>query len=388
MSDAPLIAEGLYSYQIGGSERVGVELAIEFARRGYRVVCFAFYDSGGPMRTLAEAAGIRCLDFNYLNRRWGIRRVTYQVAMWRMLRRERIDALHVHHATALILSGMPARLAGVPRVVMTEHALHQFIEQHSYRRATTRYCKFADAVTLVESQQVQYFHDVLAVPTAKLHYISNGARLRARDGVVGSRTRRQLGVPHDAFVLIFAGRLQPIKGLDTLLRAAHLLPKDAFGVIRILIAGDGPERARLERERDELGLQSIVSFLGPRSDVADLLQCADAFVMTSISEGLPMALLEAMATGLPCIATAVGGIPDLFAGGAGILVPVSDAQAVANAIARVMGDGGLRARLSSQARARIVEAHDFDRVVTRYLDLLGLPPHWPPTVERNSGSVR
>ena len=84
MADPPLIAEGLYSYQIGGSERVGVELAIEFARRGYRVVCFAFYDSEGPMRALAEAAGIRCLDFNYLNRRWGIRRATYQFAMWRM----------------------------------------------------------------------------------------------------------------------------------------------------------------------------------------------------------------------------------------------------------------------------------------------------------------
>lgn len=388
MADAPLIAEGLYSYQIGGSERVGIELAIEFARRGYRVVCFAFYDSKGPMRTLAEAAGIRCLDLNYLNRRWGIRRATYQVAMWRMLRRERVDALHVHHATALILSGVPAWFAGVSRVVMTEHALHQFIEQRSYRLAATRYCKFADAVTLVESQQVQYFHDALAVPTAKLHHISNGARLRARDGVVGNRTRRQLGIPDDVFVLFFAGRLQPIKGLDTLLRAAHLLPGDARGVIRILIAGDGPERARLERERDELGLQSIVSFLGPRSDVADLLHCADAFVMTSISEGLPMALLEAMATGVPCIATAVGGIPDLFAGGAGILVPVSDAQAVANAITRVMGDDGLRARLSSQARARIIEAHDFDRIVTRYLDLLGLPPHWPPNAERNSGSVR
>ena len=387
MAEAPLIAEGLYSYQIGGSERVGVELAIEFARRGYRVVCFAFYDSEGPMRSLAEAAGIRCLDFNYLNRRWGIRRATYQFAMWRMLRRERVDALHVHHATALILSGVPARLARISRVVMTEHALHQFIEQRSYRLATTRYCKFADAVTLVESQQVQYFHDELSVPTAKLHHIANGTRPRQRDGQIGTHVRRQLGVPDDAFVLFFAGRLHPIKGIDTLLRAAHLLPADARGALRILIAGDGPERARLERERDELGLQSIVSFLGPRSDVANLLHAADAFVMTSISEGLPMALLEAMATGVPCIATAVGGIPDLFAGGAGILVPVADAQAVANAIARVIGDDGLRERLCDQARARIIEAHDFDRIVTQYLDLLGLPPHWPPTAERNAGSV-
>ena len=98
-----------------------------------------------------------------------------------------------------------------------------------------------------------------------------------------------------------------------------------------------------------------------------------------------MALLEAMATGLPCIATAVGGIPDLFAGDAGILVPVADAQAVADAIARVIGDRSLRERLSSRARARIVEAHDLDRIVTRYLELLGLPPHWPTAPEPNTG---
>ena len=68
MSEPPLIAEGLYSYQIGGSERVGIDLAVAFARRGYRVLCFAFYDSDGPMRQVAESAGIRCIDFNYLKR--------------------------------------------------------------------------------------------------------------------------------------------------------------------------------------------------------------------------------------------------------------------------------------------------------------------------------
>ena len=385
-ADAPLIAEGLYSYQIGGSERVGVELAIEFVRRGYRVVCFAFYDSDGPMRSLAESSGIRCLDFNYLKRRWGVRRFTYQFALWRMLKRERVDALHIHHATALILSGVPAWLARTSRVVMTEHALHQFIEQRSYRLSTTRYCRFADAVTLVEARQVQYFHDDLSVPMAKLHHVPNGTRIRPPDRGARDNARRQIGVPDDAFVLLFAGRLQPIKDLDTLLRALTLLPPETHRTLCVWIAGDGPERARLEHLRDEFGL-STVMFLGPRSDVGTLMHAADAFIMTSISEGLPMALLEAMATGVPCIATAVGGIPELFADGGGILVPVSDAQAVANAIALVLEEATLRERMSRQARTRIVEAHDFDRIVTRHLELLGLPPRWPDVAERKIDST-
>ena len=376
MSEAPLIAEGLYSYQIGGSERVGVDLATEFARRGYRVMCLAFYDSEGPMRTLAESAGIRCLDFNYLKRRWGIRRLTYQVALWNLFRRERVHALHVHHATALILSGLPAWAAGVDRVVMTEHALHQFIAEPSYRSAATRYCRLADAVTLIEPQQVDYFRDELSVPIEKLHHISNGTAIRPRDSVAGSRVRSQIGVAPDTFVVLFAGRLHPIKDLSTLLRAASLLPPEVRQTLRIVIAGDGPERERLEHERRALGIESTVLFLGARDDVGMLLQAADAFVMTSISEGLPMALLEAMASGVPCIATAVGGIPALFAGDAGVLVPVGDPRTLAGAIVRMIEDVDHRTRLAQRGLARIVERHSLDDIVTQYLTVLGLPPRW------------
>src|SRR6476660_967617 len=107
----PVIAEGLFSYQIGGSERVGVDLALEFSRRGYQVLCFAFYDSDGPMRAELEEAGIRCRDMNYEKLRGISKRIIYQWRFLQMLRAERVSALHVHHATALILCGIPAALA-------------------------------------------------------------------------------------------------------------------------------------------------------------------------------------------------------------------------------------------------------------------------------------
>jgi glycosyltransferase involved in cell wall biosynthesis len=376
-ADAPLIAEGLYSFQIGGSERVGVNLAIEFERRGYRTLCFAFYDSDGPMRAVAEAAGIRCIDFNYLRRTCGVRRLTYQAAFFRLLQHERVAALHVHHATALILCGLPAFAARVPRVVMTEHSIHQFVEQPSYRRSAIRFCRFADAVTLVDAQQVRYFRDQIHVPPAKLHHIPNGVRMHVRDAETRRRVRREIGVPDDAFMLLYAGRLQPIKDLGTLLRAAGRLRRSDASSLRVVIAGDGADRERLERTSAQLELGNTVTFLGERSDVAALLGAADTFIMTSLSEGLPMALLEAMASGVPCIATAVGGIPELFSGDAGLLAPPGSDSAIATTIARAMNDADLRRTLSERGRATIEQRHDLDTIVTRYLALLGLPPTWP-----------
>ena len=136
----PVIAQGLGSYQIGGSERIGADLAIEFRRRGFRVICFAFYDTDGPIRTELIAAGIECVDLDYRTRQRVIRRLTYQFEFLQFLRRFRVDALLVHHATALILCGIPARIARVRRVVMVEHGLLYLRDRPKYRRSAIRYC--------------------------------------------------------------------------------------------------------------------------------------------------------------------------------------------------------------------------------------------------------
>jgi glycosyltransferase involved in cell wall biosynthesis len=298
---------------------------------------------------------------------------------------ENVDALHVHHVTSLILSGLAARAAAVPRVVMTEHSLHQFKEQDSYRRAAVRHCRLADAVTVVEPLQVQYFHDEIAVPSTKLHHVSNGVRA-VKDPTARRRLRDQLAVSDQDFLLFFAGRLQPIKDVGTLLRSVAELSTTMRRRLRLVVAGDGPERERLHRECGELGLERTVAFIGARSDVPTLMHAADAFIMTSISEGLPMALLEAMVCGVPCIATAVGGIPELFSGGAGVLVPVANPPEIAQAIARLIANPAQRAPLSHRARARIAERHDLDTIVTNYLALLGLPSHWPATPSSTSST--
>jgi glycosyltransferase involved in cell wall biosynthesis len=373
MSEVPVIAEGLFSYQFGGSERVGVDLALEFKRRGYQVVCFAFHDSDGPMRVELERAGIRCLDMNYQKFRGILRRLLYFWKFWRMLRKERIRALHVHHHGAMILCGIPARLAGIKRIVMTEHGLQALLERADARRLTVRYCRYASDITVVEPRQFEYFHKELGFPAEKLHCIPNGVRVPIRTPALMEQKRREFGLGPDVFAFFYVGRLNPVKDLGMMLDAFAALLTDGSLQTRLYLVGDGPERAMLETKREALGLSERVTFLGARSDVSEVLMAADAFVMSSKSEGLPMALLEAMAAGVPCIATAVGGIPDLFGDDRGLSVPAQDAPALAEAMAAIVRSAELRHRLVANAAANLAKNYALEAIANRYLELLRLP---------------
>ena len=375
MHEPPVIGIGFYSFEFGGSERVGADLAYEFKERGYRVVCFAFHSSDGPIRRELERSGIRCLDMNYDRiRTHGVaKRIEYWWRFWRMLREERIDALHVHHFGALILAGPPARAAGVRRMVMTEHGLQALMEKASHRSVVRRYARFASDITAVEPGQVDYFHRVLGQPMRKLHCVANGIRLRPHTMADVIATRSTLGIPLSAFVFICVARLNAVKDLGTLLRAFAALPASDPERYRLVMVGDGPERSRLETLRTDLGLEQRVMMLGARDDVVRLLPAADAFVMSSLSEGLPVALLEAMASGLPCVATAVGGIPGLLDTGAGITVPAGNPQSLANAMTEISTDVDKRRLLGQRAVCLVHERYAVEPIVDRYLQLMGLP---------------
>jgi glycosyltransferase involved in cell wall biosynthesis len=373
MHEVPTIAEGLFSFQIGGSERVGVDLALQFQRRGYRVVCFAFQDSDGPMRSELERAGIRCIDMNYRRFSGPLRRLCYMWKFWQMLRREGVRALHVHHHGALIHCGVPARVAGIRRVVMTEHGLQALRERPQARRLTIHYSRYASDITVVEPAQADYFHQELGVPRSKLHYVSNGIRIPIKTPERVRDMRQRLGIAADVFAFFYVGRLNPVKDLGTLLDAFAALPADVAARSQLYLVGDGGERAMLETKCEALELGNRAKFLGARNDISDVLMAADAFVMSSRSEGLPMVLLEAMAARVPCVATAVGGIPNLFGDNRGVGVPAQDSARLAEAMATVARSATLRESLSTHAIDNLRTNHDLDAIVDRYLELLGLP---------------
>jgi glycosyltransferase involved in cell wall biosynthesis len=386
--DAPLIAVGLFSYQIGGSERVGADVALECLRRGYRVVCFAFYDSQGPARRELEAGGVECVDLSYLTRLRFVRRFTYQLALFHFLRRRKVHAIHIHHATSLILGARAARWAGVRRIVMTEHSIIEFQRMPAYRRQSRRACRLADAITVIHPSMEPYFRNELAVPAARLHYIPNGVRLLRADAAARLTRRRELGIAEGEFLWIYAGRLVPVKDVGTLIKAFAIARTRAPMRFKLAIIGDGLERAALEQLGESLNLGEDIAFLGSRSNVPHLIQAADGFAMSSLSEGLPLVLLEAMAARVPCIATSVGGIPELLSGGAGLLAPPQAPVAIANAMLELAQDPAAGRALSAAAFAKVAATNDLDRVIDQYLELFQLPTTWPANGEAVSRALR
>jgi glycosyltransferase involved in cell wall biosynthesis len=171
----------------------------------------------------------------------------------------------------------------------------------------------------------------------------------------------------DEMTGIIVARVDRMKGHECLLRALGRL-RDAGLRLTLLVAGDGPERSNLETVAGQLRLgPEWVRFLGFRSDVSDLLCAADFFVLPSFTEGLPLSVLEAMAHRLPVVATPVGGIPEIVADGeSGLLVPVNEPEALANAIARLAQDPSLRYALGEAGFRAARDRFSFDAMARQY----------------------
>ena len=196
----------------------------------------------------------------------------------------------------------------------------------------------------------------------RIRAIPNGVEVPADDPAARGRIRAELGLG-DAPVLITTSRLHPQKGHRHLLDALAGLRK-ALPALRLLIVGDGVERPNLEAQARQLGIADAAVFTGFRSDVADLLRAADLFVLPSLREGMPNTALEAMAVGLPVVASAVGGVPEVVVGGeTGLLVPAGDAGSLRDAIARLVTERDLAGRMGRAGRERVREQFSVERML-------------------------
>lgn len=211
------------------------------------------------------------------------------------------------------------------------------------------------------------------VPADRILALPNGVDVdvhRPADARERARLRATLGLAPDRFVAVFVGRLQPVKDVDTLLATARRLP-----ALDLVVVGDGPERARLEAAARGLGLDGRVTFHGASARVPDVLRAADAFLLSSHGEGMSNALLEAMACGLPCLASrSVGGARELLAPGRGLLVADGDPAAWASAVQRLIARPGERAALGAAAAAHVASTLSLpaaaDRLAAAYATIV------------------
>jgi len=262
----------------------------------------------------------------------------------RLMRRGRFDLVHTFLFHANVFGRVAARLAGVRRVVSSVRVEEPRGHHQALNALTWR---LADRIVCVSQSTAEFFAARAHAHPTRLAVIPNGV-----DTTRFAPGRPSAGVP----LVLSVGRLDRQKGYDVLIEAVRRC-KDAGTPMRVAIAGDGPDRAALQKQISSRGLTGTVELLGRRDDVPDLLASAHLFVSASRWEGMPNAVLEAMAAGLPVGATAAGGTRELVVHGAtGILAPPGNAESLAQAMALVLGDAALGRRMGALARER-VEQH-------------------------------
>jgi glycosyltransferase involved in cell wall biosynthesis len=356
MSARPLrVLHVIEAMDRGGAESLVVEHA-RHAGPGVEVLVCAL-NRGGPALEAARAAGARTF---VLRDRGRLARIG---SLAGLLRAEAVAAVNGHNPTGGLAAALAARLAGVPVVLRTEHSLH-YAGRHSAawpvleRLATALTTRVVCVCETVRESHVSRFPRAARRFVTVLNGVSAAPAPRLR-----AETRAELGLGPAERVALTVGSLTPQKAQHVLLEAFARVASEVPGS-RLLVAGEGPLRSTLEARRDALGLGESVVFLGAREDVADLLEAADVFTLSSRREGLPVTLLEAMRAGRPAAVTRAGGCAEAVTDGAtGALVPVDDAGALGAALGALLADPGRGARLGQAGRERWEREFAAERMV-------------------------
>jgi glycosyltransferase involved in cell wall biosynthesis len=351
-----------FGLDVGGQEKLLAEFARHADREAFELHVISI-GHRGPLAGEIEACG------------WGVTALgvpsglrpglVFRLAAW--MRRWRPAVVHTHDNRALFYAGPAARLVGLrrPRVV---HTRHWWKLDMSPREAAThrRFAALADRFVCV-SELVRQASEREGIAPEKLRTILNGIDM----------TRFAYQGPYDGGPIVTVARLSPEKDVANLVRGLAVLAR-TVPAARAEIAGGGACLNELRALAAELGVADRITFLGEVRDVPAVLARAALFVLPSRAEGIPLTLLEAMARGLPVVATRVGGVPEVVVEGeTGWLVPPSDPDALAAAIAQVVDDPELGRRLGLAGRRRGERVFDVRRMVAdyeaMYRELLGRP---------------
>jgi glycosyltransferase involved in cell wall biosynthesis len=350
----------LSTFGLGGMERVALDLAAGMQERGHTAMAVGF-EPDGPIAHELRAAGVSVESVVRRHRGYDVGLI---MRLRQLLRARHIDIVHTHNPTALLYGAPAGHFAGCA-VVHTKHGINPSTGQLlNVRRQVGR---FVDVYVAVSTATAIVALEKREVDATRLRVIPNGIDLRrfSTDGDARGAVRSELGIGERAFVAGTVGRLAPEKDQTSLLRAAAPLLGDDFHVV---LAGTGSEADALRRQADELPNGRSIHFLGARSDVPRVLAAMDVFVLPSITEGLPLAILEAMAAGLPALATPVGGIGEVLREGVtGHFFPVGDAERLRELLGRLRADPAAARRMGNEGRSFALKTYARDLAVDRYL---------------------
>jgi glycosyltransferase involved in cell wall biosynthesis len=357
------------SFEHAGTQRFLLELLRRMDRERFTPIVFSTL-AQGELLPEVEALGVPVHEFGTGRRMLSPRTVGDLSRAAAFLRRERVDVLSCMLGLTTLVGPFVGRAAGVPVVVNNQRNLSYWLRggarEWVYGFVSRR---VVDAVIVNSAAAARELSGRFRVPESKVRNIGVGTDLeRIWRATPAEELKRELGLGESKVVGVVA-KLSPVKGHGHFLEAAAFILK-AAGDVRFLIVGDGSERTRLEREAGELGLSGKVHFIGVRDDVPAVLKLMDVLVLSSLSEGSPNVVLEAMAAGVPVVAMRVGGVPEVVEDGvSGFLVDPGDAPGLSNAVLRLLNDADRAREMGEKGRAIAVENYDINRVVARVEDV-------------------
>ncbi|MFQ5706811.1 MAG: glycosyltransferase [bacterium] len=354
-----------------GAETVILELSKELDALGYDNTVGVLNNTRVPHTELARAA-----EANHLRAQVFHCRGQFDLSTVRRIRQylqqEGVQILHTHGYKANFYAWLSGRASNTVRIA----TCHPWTETDYSRKARlyTRLDKFClkhfDRIVAVSSTVEKETLESGVAP-AKISVIDNGIDTSRFNGKHGKDAiRRKLRLPVNKVIIGTIGRLVPEKGHDLLLRAARGLVANDPNLLFVIV-GDGPLGRNLERQRAALGLENQVLLLGQREDVPELLSAFDVFVLSSVSEGLPMVLLEAMAAHKAVIATRVGSIPEVLQEGKTGLLVEPDANDLQHKLAELLQDKSRIAELGKLARERILKDYSSRAMAEKYVRVYG-----------------
>jgi glycosyltransferase involved in cell wall biosynthesis len=359
----PTICHVLHTLHYGGAELLARRFAQE-SQSEFRPV-FACLDDYGPLGEQMRQEGV---PICVLDRRSGFDpRCVWRLGRW--LRQERVELIQAHQYAPFFYSSLARWTArGIP-VLFTEHGR----DHPDYRRWKR---VLANRILLGRSDQVvavgEHVRQALianeGLPPERVEVIYNGVDrgLFERPASEDAAVRAELGFAAEDSLIVQVARLHRLKDHATAIRAVARL-RETRPNAHLLLIGDGEDRDSLTALVDSLGLHEAVHFLGTRSDVARLLRAAEIFLLTSVSEGIPLTLVEAMCARVPIVSTSVGGVPELITHNeSGLLAEAGDVAGLANCMNRLLDDASLRDRFANAAYRVAIDKFDAQTMLSRY----------------------
>ncbi len=344
------------------------QLAKWHDRERYQMVFATLNPMADWLRDYMQAQGVECFSCD-CRQRW-----EYPIGLLKLanyLRQNNVDILHTHLFEPSVIGLLAGTLARTKMRIETRHYsdYHTRINKRWHVRLDQLCTRLSHGVIAVSQHTADHMIAEEQAPAEKLHVVLNGidfTRVKLSENFDREKVRQEF-VADETPLLLIAARLHPEKGYEYLFEAMTKLKASFNGKIKLLVTGKGALLTHYQAMVRTLGCDDVVTFLGFRKDLPDLMAAADVFVLPSVAEAFGLVLAEALYLGTPVVASRVGGIPEIVEEGIdGMLAPPADAQALADTIADLLNASTLRQQMAGAGREKVIGKFRFEDMVRSY----------------------